>query len=142
PPTHRPPPRQTPPPPRRPPPRQPAGGLDRVWPLTWTAYRTCLPGADLGFVSTVADGSGRGRRPNPPGTEPASKPRGLTLMAQDPWRGPPLWRTPDQAPVLLDQFRETADRWAGRSWPWPSWRTTSISCSAWRATRSPRRCSA
>jgi REP element-mobilizing transposase RayT len=87
--------------------------MDRVWLLTWTTYGTWLPGDDRGFVSNVADATGRGHRLNRPGTEPATKQRGLTLMAQDQLLGPPIWLTPEQAPILLEQFRETANH---RGW--------------------------
>jgi hypothetical protein len=95
------------------PPRPPGGGLDRVWLRTWTTYGTRLPGDDRGFVSNGVDAAGRGRRLNLPRTEPASQPRRLTLMAQDRFRGPPIWLTPEQAPILLDPFRETANH---RGW--------------------------
>jgi REP element-mobilizing transposase RayT len=86
---------------------------DRYWFLTWTTYGTWLPGDDRGFVSNIDHGDGKGHRLNIPGTEPASRMRGLEIMARSKMTGPPVFLILEQATALLDQFRETA---AYRSW--------------------------
>ncbi len=82
---------------------------DRYWFLTWTTYGTWLPGDDRGFVSNIDRGDGKGHRLNIPGTEPASKIRGLEIMAREKMAGPPVYLNLEQATALLDQFRETAN---------------------------------
>jgi REP element-mobilizing transposase RayT len=82
---------------------------DRYWFLTWTTYGTWLPGDDRGFVSNIDRGDGKGHRLNIPGTEPASKVRGLEIMARNKMTGPPVFLVLEQATALFDQFRETAN---------------------------------
>jgi REP element-mobilizing transposase RayT len=82
--------------------------MDRYWLLTWTTYGTWLPGDDRGFVSNIDRGDGKGHRINQPGTEPASKLRGLTLMAQHSMKGPAVYLVLDQALALWEQMQETA----------------------------------
>jgi REP element-mobilizing transposase RayT len=86
---------------------------DRYWFLTWTSYGTWLPGDDRGFVSNIDCGDGQGHRLNTPGTQPASKMRGLEIHARMKLSGPPVYLNLDQATRLLDQFHETANH---RGW--------------------------
>lgn len=83
--------------------------MDRHWLLTWTTYGTWLPGDERGFVSNVRDGTGPEVRHNRPGTEPDRNMPGLRKHAERQLDGPPVKLKPDHAPVLLTQFRTTAE---------------------------------
>ncbi len=83
--------------------------MDRVWLLTWTTYGTWLPGDRRGFVSNFAGTDGKGHRQNAPGTLPESDHPGLAGAARARLAGSAVWLTPDQARVLIGQFRETAE---------------------------------
>ena len=87
--------------------------MDRHWFLTWTTYGTWLPGDDRGFVSNVDAGDGTTRRINEFGSEPATRMRGLQIMARKKMKGPPVYLAVELAKPLFDQFRETA---AVRQW--------------------------
>jgi REP element-mobilizing transposase RayT len=86
-----------------------AGQMDRYWLLTWTTYGTWLPGDDRGFVSNIDRGDGKGYRLNQPGTEPAKAMRGLTRMAAQSMKGPPVYLDLDHATVLFQQLQNTAN---------------------------------
>ena len=87
--------------------------MDRYWLLTWSTYGTWLPGDGRGFVTDLRDPDHHKYRPNIPRTEyPAGNP-GLLRYSRAALRADPVRLLPEQAPVLLGQYRETA---AYRHW--------------------------
>jgi len=80
----------------------------RHWLLTSTTYGTWLPGDARGFVSTVRDGDGPRVRRNVPDTPYDRDAPGLRESARHLLTGEPVLLTPEQAAVVLEQFRETA----------------------------------
>lgn len=83
--------------------------MDRFWLLTTTTYGTWLPGDPRGFVSPVCDDAGCSVLHNVPGTPyDADLPR-LQRHARKSLKDHPVSLTAQQAAVLLQQFRETAD---------------------------------
>jgi REP element-mobilizing transposase RayT len=85
--------------------------MDRYWLITWTTYGSWLPGDARGFVSNVADPSGKGVRHNLPGAECDADHSGLRHYMEGKLRQPPIFLVADQAVVLLEQFQETARYW-------------------------------
>jgi REP element-mobilizing transposase RayT len=82
--------------------------MDRYWLITWTTYGSWLPGDARGFVSNIADPTGKGMRHNQPGTECDADHPGLRQYMAERLRQPPVILTADQAAILLEQFHETA----------------------------------
>ena len=78
------------------------------WLLTWTTYGTWLPGDRRGFVSGVKQPDGTRLEQNQPGTPYAANLPALHTYASGLMKGEPVWLTPQQTGILLDQFRETA----------------------------------
>jgi hypothetical protein len=87
--------------------------MDRYWLLTWTTYGTWLPGDRRGFVSNVRDGPGPEVRHNIPGTPCDADDERVRRRALDNLVGDPVWLTPEQAEIVVEQFRQTA---AYRGW--------------------------
>jgi REP element-mobilizing transposase RayT len=82
--------------------------MTRTWLLTSTTYGTWLPGDARGFVSTVQAGPGPRVRHNTYGTPYDQDIPGLRRSARQRLRCPPILLTPEQARVVLEQFRATA----------------------------------
>jgi hypothetical protein len=82
--------------------------MDRHWLLTWTTYGAWLPGDRRGFVSHVADESGRGARHNTPGTACDKDLPALRDYMESQLKGPVVLLSREQALALLSQFQETA----------------------------------
>ena len=82
--------------------------MDRVWLLTWTTYGTWLPGDRRGFVSNFAGADGKGHRQNAPGSPAEVDHPGLAAAAKATSSGPAIRLTPELAPILFEQFHETA----------------------------------
>ena len=87
--------------------------MDRYWLLTWTTYRTWLPGDRRGFVSRVRQNDGTHVIHNVPGTPVDSNLPGLEQAMRRSIKGRPIRLTQEQAAAVLDQFRETV---AYRGW--------------------------
>jgi REP element-mobilizing transposase RayT len=82
--------------------------MDRCWLLTWTTYGTWLPGDARGFVSDIADASGKGVRHNLPGTPCDADIPALNNYMRGSLKGDPVFLSAEHAAVLLPQFQETA----------------------------------
>jgi REP element-mobilizing transposase RayT len=82
--------------------------MDRYWLLTWTTYATWLPGDPRGFVSNIADDTGKGTRHNVPGTPCDADMPALRQYMQQRLKGNPVYLDRSQANLLLKQFQETA----------------------------------
>ncbi|MCY2963548.1 MAG: hypothetical protein NT069_07850, partial [Planctomycetota bacterium] len=80
----------------------------RIWFLTWTTYGTWLPGDQRGFVSPKFEGPISEKRHNVPGTEYDQGRPVLRQLAMERLAGPPIYLIFEQAPLLKDQFEETA----------------------------------
>lgn len=80
----------------------------RIWFLTWTTYGTWLPGDQRGFVSPKFEGPIAEKRHSTPGTEYDQGRPELRILAKQKLAGPPIFLVASQAPVLKDQFEETA----------------------------------
>jgi len=87
--------------------------MDRYWLLTWTTYATWLPGDPRGFVSNIADDTGKGIRHNVPGTPCDADVPALRQYMRQRLKGNPVYLDRSQADLLLKQFQETA---AYRGW--------------------------
>ena len=89
------------------------GGFDRIWFLTWTTYGSWLPGDDRGFVSPKFERDEPEGRNNHIG-EPYDAGRKELLRLSSAIRlGEPVRLTSEQAEVVRQQFRETAQH---RGW--------------------------
>jgi hypothetical protein len=75
--------------------------MDRYWLFTSTTYGTWLPGDSRGFVSNVADESGKGVRHNELGTPYDADLPELRRFSQGKFKSPPIYFTQEQAEVIL-----------------------------------------
>jgi REP element-mobilizing transposase RayT len=82
--------------------------MTRSWLITSTTYGTWLPGDARGFVSTVQDETGTRKRHNAPQTPYDRDMPELRASARRLLKGNPVWLLPEQAPMVLAQFQETA----------------------------------
>jgi len=82
--------------------------MDRFWFLTWTTYGNWLPGDSRGFVGKLRDEHGLPFLHNLPGTPYDADNPALERAMRAAMKGDSIRLSAEQAPILLDQFRETA----------------------------------
>ena len=92
---------------------QPELTVDRYWFLTSTTYGTWLSGDGRGFVGKVWGEDGTSVKHNLPGTPYEEDIPGLRRFMREKLKCSPIFFTPEQADVLVNQFQETA---AYRGW--------------------------
>lgn len=83
--------------------------------ITSTTYGQWLPGDERGFVSNVQTGGEHREKHNRFGTRIDAGMPGLKRSAKEAMEGAPVFLNVDQATMLVEQFRETADIRTGRS---------------------------
>ena len=83
--------------------------MDRYWLLTWTTYGSWLPGDRRGFVGKLRDEIGQPIIHNEPGTPCDADIPPLERAMRAGMKGELIRLTSEQAGILLDQFRETAE---------------------------------